>query len=74
MSETPKQRARKLLEQLPLDEKTQREFDFALELVSEDDVEEVLEVYDEMLEYNPTLLEDVIEAIRSLPDSNEEDV
>jgi len=65
LSETPKQRIRRILDRLPLDEEARRAFDEALEQVSEEDCGDMLEVYDDLLEEQPDLLEQIIEALEA---------
>lgn len=72
MSETPKQRIRKILDSLPLDEDARRAFEEMLEQVTEEDCGDILYVYDGMLEENPDLLDEVIEALEHYRDSDEE--
>lgn len=68
MPETPKQRIRKILDTLPLDPETRKAFEEALEQVTEEDCEEVLYVYDGMLEENPDMLDELIEALEYYSD------
>jgi len=72
LSETPKQRIRKILDGLPLDEGARRAFEEMLEQVTEDDCEEILYVYDGMLEENPDLLDEVREALEHYRESDED--
>lgn len=69
-SETPKQKLRRLLDRLTIDADKKREADRLIEEMDDEDAERFVEMLDEMEEYAPGTIENLIHEVNTngIPD------